>query len=118
MFTIIVEGMFIGSLALFAYMLGGDAAGSTMCFAVLSLSQLVHSMNMRSSHSLFKIGFFTNAKLLFSVLLCIALQCAVISLPTLQLIFKTTSLSAVQWFIVAVLALLPVPLVELEKRAK
>lgn len=118
MFTIIVEGMFIGSLALFAYMLGGDATGSTMCFAVLSLSQLVHSMNMRSSHSLFKIGFFTNAKLLFSVLLCIALQCAVISLPTLQLIFKTTSLSAVQWFIVAVLALLPVPLVELEKRAR
>ena len=68
MFTIIVEGMFIGSLALFAYMLGGDAAGSTMCFAVLSLSQLIHSLNMRSStHSIFQIGFFTNKKLLFSV---------------------------------------------------
>lgn len=117
-FTIIVEGMFIGSLALFAYMLGGDAAGRTMCFAVLSLSQLVHSLNMRSSHSLFRIGFFSNAKLLFSVILCIALQCAVITLPTLQLIFKTTGLTATQWLIVTVLSLLPIPLVELEKRAR
>lgn len=118
MFTIIVEGMFIGSLALFAYMLGGDSAGRTMCFAVLSLSQLVHSLNMRSSESLFKIGFFSNMKLLFSVILCIALQCAVITLPALQLIFQTTSLTGMQWLMVAVLSLLPVPLVELEKRAR
>lgn len=117
MFTIIVEGMFIGSLALFAYMLGGDQAGSTMCFAVLSLSQLVHSLNMRSSSSLFQIGFFSNKKLLFSVLLCIAMQCAVITLPALQIIFKTTPLTNMQWLMVAVLALLPIPLVELEKRA-
>lgn len=118
MFTIIVEGMFIGSLALYAYMLGGDAAGRTMCFAVLSLSQLVHSMNMRSSHSLFRIGFFTNKKLLFSVILCIAMQCAVITLPTLQIIFKTTALSGIQWLMVIVLSLLPIPLVELEKRRR
>ncbi len=118
MFTIIVEGMFIGSLALFAYMLGGDTAGSTMCFAVLSLSQLIHSLNMRSStHSIFQIGFFTNKKLLFSVIFCIALQCAAISVPTLQMIFHTTSLSVSQWILVGILALMPVPLVELEKRA-
>ncbi len=116
MFTIAVEGMFIGSLALFAYMLGGDHSGSTMCFAVLSLSQLVHSLNMRSDHSLFQIGFFRNKKPLFSVVLCIVIQCAVITIPTLQIIFSTTPLTAVQWFIVAILALLPIPLVELEKR--
>ncbi len=104
MFTIIVEGMFIGSLALFAYMLGGDSAGRTMCFAVLSLSQLVHSLNMRSSHSLFQIGFFSNGKLLFSVILCIAMQCAVIMLPALQLIFKTTALTGLQWLMVVVLS--------------
>lgn len=116
-FTILVEGMFIGSLALFAYMLGQDKAGSTMCFAVLSLSQLVHSLNMRSaSHSLFKIGFFTNKKLLFSVILCIVLQCSVITVPALQLIFHTTSLTRLQWFLVGILSLMPIPLVELEKR--
>ena len=40
-FQMVLEGMFIGSLALFAYTSGN----STMCFAVLSLSQLVHSFN-------------------------------------------------------------------------
>ena len=46
-FQMVLEGMFIGSLALFAYTSGN----STMCFAVLSLSQLVHSFNMRDRDS-------------------------------------------------------------------
>ncbi len=111
-FRMAVEGMFIGSLALFAYVAGN----STMCFAVLSLSQLVHSFNMRSSRSLADIGFFGNKKLFFSVLLCIILQCSVITVPALQEIFHTATLSAMQWGMVIVLSLLPIPLVELEKR--
>ena len=111
-FQMIVEGMFIGSLALFAY----TAGNSTMCFAVLSLSQLVHSFNMRSSHSLTETGLFSNKKLFFSVLLCAALQCCVITLPVLQGIFHTVPLTAAQWGMVTVLSLLPIPLVELEKR--
>lgn len=111
-FRMAVEGMFIGSLALFAYVAGN----STMCFAVLSLSQLVHSFNMRSSRSLTDIGFFGNKKLFFSVLLCIILQCSVITVPALQEIFHTAALSAMQWGMVIVLSLLPIPLVELEKR--
>lgn len=111
-FQIVVEGMFIGSLALFAYVAGN----STMCFAVLSLSQLVHSFNMRSQHSLMDIGFTGNKKLLFSVLLCMLLQCSVITIPALQNIFHTTALSGSQWAMVAILSLLPIPLVELEKR--
>lgn len=111
-FQMIVEGMFIGSLALVAY----AAGNSTMCFAVLSLSQLVHSFNMRSRHSLTEIGLFGNKKLFFSVLLCIALQCSVIMVPVLQGVFHTVSLNAMQWGMVGVLSLLPIPLVELEKR--
>ena len=61
-FQMVLEGMFIGSLALFAYTSGN----STMCFAVLSLSQLVHSFNMRSEHSLLETGILGNKKLLFS----------------------------------------------------
>ncbi len=118
MFKIVIEGMFIGSLALFAYMYGGKTAGSTMCFAVLSLSQLVHSLNMRSRHSLFHIGFFRNIKLIFSVLLCILIQCAAITFAPLQAVFHTISLTGSQWFVVALLSLLPIPLVELEKRGR
>ncbi len=86
-----------------------------MCFGVLSLSQLIHSFNMRSSHSLTEIGILGNKKLLFSALFCIFLQCSVMTLPTLQNIFHTTTLSAMQWGMVIVLSLLPIPLVELEK---
>ena len=113
-FQMIVEGMFIGSLALFAYATGG----STMCFAVLSLSQLVHSFNMRSEHSLLETGIMGNRKLLLSVVLCIALQCCVISIPALQSIFHTTPLCLREWVVVGILSLLPIPLVELSKRLR
>lgn len=113
-FQMVIEGMFIGSLALFAY----SSGGSTMCFAVLSLSQLVHSFNLRSDHSLLKTGFRENRKLLVSVLFCITLQCCVISVPALQNIFHTTALCAREWVVVAILSLLPIPLVELSKRLR
>ena len=110
-FQMIIEGLFIGSLALIAYIAGN----STMCFAVLSLSQLVHSFNMRSHHSLTEIGLSGNRKLLFSVIFCIILQCSVIAVPALQNIFHTETLTVMQWGMVITLSLLPIPLVELEK---
>ncbi|MGN1205684.1 MAG: cation-translocating P-type ATPase [Eubacterium sp.] len=121
MFRIFVEGMLIGSLALFSYLFGcktgGEGVGSTMCFAVLSLSQLVHSFNMRSaSESLFHMGILGNRKLAISSFLCIALQCAVVTCAPLQFIFHTVPLSPVHWGMVAALSLMPIPLVELEKR--
>ena len=85
-FQMVLEGMFIGSLALFAYTSGN----STMCFAVLSLSQLVHSFNMRSEHSLLETGILGNKKLLFSVLFCIVLQCLVICMPVLYFPYSVT----------------------------
>ena len=42
---------------------GSLEAGQTMAFMVLSLTQIVQAFNMRSEHSLFKIGVFTNHKL-------------------------------------------------------
>lgn len=111
LFEIITQGMFLGSLALTAYLIGG----STMCFAVLSLSQLVHSFNLRSHHSLLETGLFGNKKLVLSFLLCATLQCLVVALAPLQSIFHTQSLSGLQWAIVWLLSLLPVVLVELQK---
>ena len=111
-FQMVLEGMFIGSLALFAYTSGN----STMCFAVLSLSQLVHSFNMRSEHSLLETGILGNKKLLFSVLFCIVLQCLVICVPVLQPIFHTQSLNPREWVVVGILSLMPIPLMEISKR--
>lgn len=65
---IFLQGAMFAIITLAAYYLGftitGEIAGGrTMAFIVLAMSQVVHSFNMRSDHSLFSIGFFTNSKL-------------------------------------------------------
>lgn len=121
-FQIIIEGFMIGSLALLAYVLGCKGLpfsslilGRTMCFAVLSLSQLFHSFNIRSEHSIFKIGIFTNSRLVFSFVICTILQVSVISIPALAQIFNVIPLLPYQWGLVFILAAMPVFFVELQK---
>lgn len=115
----------IGSLALLAYTIGRvffdyspeiPMIGRTMAFAVLSFSQLVHTFNMRSEKSLFQIGFFSNRKLLLAALTCVILQASVIVIPPLSQVFKTQMLSPLQWLIVCGLSVVPLLVVEVEKR--
>ncbi len=124
-YNMAVEGCMIGSLALLAYTIGRvffdyspeiPMIGRTMAFAVLSFSQLVHTFNMRSEESLFRIGFFSNRKLVLAALTCVVLQAAVIVVPPLAQVFKTQMLSPVQWLIVGGLSLVPLLVVEVEKR--
>ena len=111
-FKILFEGTMIGMLALIAYIIGGQ----TMCFAVLSLSQLFHAFNMRSEHSIFKIGVFGNHQMVLSFLVCTFMQVAVISFERLATIFKVTPLSIGSWIIVFLLSIVPIVVVELEKK--
>ncbi|HIU67061.1 MAG TPA: cation transporting ATPase C-terminal domain-containing protein, partial [Candidatus Caccomorpha excrementavium] len=85
-------------------------------FAVLSLSQLFHAFNMRSAHSLFRIGTFTNRKLCLAFLLCAFLQIAVISVPSLADIFRVVPLTPLQWLITFILSALPIGIIELQKK--
>jgi Ca2+-transporting ATPase len=71
-----------------------DASWGTFVFTVLTLSQMGNAMAVRSSRdSLFKIGLFSNPAMIASVGLTLALQLAVIYVPFLQRIFRTTALS-------------------------
>ena len=117
-FKIAFEGAMIGGISLLAYVLGNRFfhAGSTMTFAVLSLSQLVHAFHMRSDHPLAEIGFFTNPKLLLSFVICAFLQISVITFPFAAKIFSVTPLSRSAWCVVAILSLMPLPIVEMQKR--
>ena len=120
---IAVEGMMIGMLALLAFGIGhiyfdGEKTytiGRTMAFAVLSLSQLVHAFNMRTEHSLFRISLGSNPVLLGAFFIGCALQIGVIMIEPLAVIFKVCPLQPTEWLIVAALALVPLPVVELEK---
>lgn len=129
-FKIIAEGIMIGALALSAFLIGYKVydgtnlaytgvpyIGRTMCFAVLSLSQLFHSFNMRSEHSLFHVGIFTNMKLVISFIICTFMQIIVITYRPLATVFKVTPLTLEQWIIVFLLAMLPITIIELQKKA-
>ena len=120
---IALEGCMIGMLALIAFGIGHiyfDVAeqhiiGRTMAFAVLSISQLVHAFNMRTEHSLFSIPLFGNVYLVGAFVIGVAMQAGVIMIPVLSNIFKVQPLETMQWGIVALLAFVPIVVVELEK---
>ena len=123
-FSLAVEGCLVGALALLAYTLGrvffdvdpaNPTVGRTMAFCVLSLSQLVHSFNMRSEHSVLKLGLFSNRKLVAACGLCAFLMVSVVLFPPLAALFKTTALTLPQWLLVAALSLCPLLVVEGEK---
>ena len=123
-FAVAVEGCLVGALALLAYTIGraffdydpaAPAIGRTMAFCVLSLSQLVHSLNMRSEHSVLKLGLLSNRKLVAACGLCAFLMVSVVLFPPLSTLFQTTALTALQWLVVAALSLCPLLVVEGEK---
>jgi len=119
-YSIFVEGVMIGLLTLIAYSFGRNVFRSedvarSMAFAVLSLSQLVHAYNMRTSHSLFEEGMFTNRMMNLSFVICTAMQICVISVPRIAGVFKVTGLSIQQWAWVVILSVAPLVIIELEK---
>ena len=92
------------------------AVGRTMAFAVLSLSQLVHSYNMRSTGPVLGRGMFKNRGLNISFLICSAWMAGVVVFPQAAALFGSVPLTLTQWGIVAILALLPLPICEMQKR--
>ncbi len=131
------QGMLIGLLALIAYAIGsrflhpaGDGfwgclfatpthsnivLGETMAFAVLALSQLVHAFNVRSYHSLFRVGFHTNLYMVGAFLASLILMLVVLFVPVLQNVFDVTQMNVSAWGIVVGLALVPLVVVEIAK---
>ena len=90
-------GLLIGGLCLFTQawaMRDGSAHWQTMVFTVLTLSQMLHVLAIRSeSESLFTIGVASNRPLLAAVGLTFVLQMLLIYLPMFNAIFKTSPLS-------------------------
>ncbi|GHB68432.1 cation-translocating P-type ATPase [Persicitalea jodogahamensis] len=71
-----------------------DPKWQTMVFTVLALSQLGHSLAIRSDKvSLFKQGLLSNKQLTLAVAFTVLLQLAVIYVPFLQNMFHTQALS-------------------------
>ena len=113
---IILQGVMFGALSLIAYYLGEsmtglNEGGQTLAFMVLALSQVVQAFNMRSEHSLFKIGVFTNSTLNKAALVSILLVLLVLFTP-LSTVFGLIQLPSKMYLIGLGLILVPVLVME------
>lgn len=117
---VILQGVMFSALTLFGFRQGYRITGSidggrTMAFIILALTQVVHSFNMRSDHSLFKIGPFTNGKLNVSALISVLLIAFVVFIEPVANVFGLTRLPAGLYLEAAGLAFIPLPVLELTK---
>lgn len=116
---IVWVGLFIGgiSIAAMAWAISrGVEYWQTIVFTVLTVSQLFHTLAVRSeSVSLFRLGLFSNLPVVGAVLLTLILQMAVIYVPALNAIFHTQALPLFDLAVCLILSSLVLVAVEIEK---
>lgn len=137
---VILNGILIGVLTLFAFITGlcvytgansifsinfGDIStdalvhAQTMAFITLSISQLFHSLNLRSmKRSIFHVGLFSNKYLIGAIVIGIAIQAALVNLPVFNDLFEIHLLGLTDWLFIISISLLPVVINELVKAGK
>lgn len=117
---IILQGIMFTLLTLFAFRYGQKVTGQleggrTLAFWTLALCQVFHAFNMRSAHSLFKIGFFTNRKMNYAALISAVMVCLVTFIPPIASAFGLIMLSPVTYLIGLGLAMFPLVVMEISK---
>jgi len=114
------QGIMTGALTLTAYIIGKFVfndlvVAETMAFATLALVQLVHAFNVRTHHSLFRVGFFSNKYMNGAFLASLSLMLLVLFVPGLQGVFKVCPIPLDAWGIVAALSIAPLAIAEVIK---
>lgn len=117
---IILQGLMFGGLALGGFAIGKAIIGTleggrTLAFMTLALSQVLHAYNMRSEHSIFKIGVFSNKKLNIVTLISLALIALVLFVPSVVTAFGMTYLPYYAYLYSLALAIVPIIVMEISK---
>ena len=115
-----LQGCMFAILSLLAYQIGKSLygaveGGQTLAFMVLALSQVVQAFNMRSFHSIFRIGVFTNRKLNWAALFSLVLMALVLFIPPVAGAFGLVALSPVLYLIGLGLSIAPLVVMEIAK---
>ena len=118
-FRVVLQGIMFAALTLIGFKVGENVTGTleggqTLAFMVLALSQVVQAFNMRSEHSLFKIGMFKNHKLNWAALASTLLVALVLFTP-LKTAFGLVTLPAELYLLGVGLILVPLVAMELSK---
>lgn len=116
---VVLQGFMFAIITLIGYKVGENvtntiAGGQTLAFMVLALSQIVQAYNMRSEHSLFKIGPFSNRKLNLAALASLALMALVLFTP-MRIAFQLVILPWQLYLLGIGLILVPLVIMELAK---
>ena len=116
---IMIEGAMLGMFTLLAFSIGNRLysveVGRTMAFLTLGILELVHSFNIKSEESIFKIGVFENKYLIGALVLGVILQVIVVVISPLAQIFSLVPLTGIQWLYTVLIAIAPIPIVEIQK---
>ena len=116
---IIIEGAMLGMFTLLAFSIGNRLysveVGRTMAFLTLGILELVHSFNIKSEESIFKIGVFENKYLVGALVLGVILQVVVVVVSPLAQVFSLVPLTGMQWLYTILIAVAPIPIVEIQK---
>lgn len=116
---IIIEGAMLGMFTLLAFSIGNRLysveVGRTMAFLTLGILELVHSFNIKSEESIFKIGVLENKYLVGALVLGVILQVIVVIVSPLAQIFSLVPLTGIQWLYTVLIAIAPIPIVEIQK---
>jgi Ca2+-transporting ATPase len=119
---IVYQGAMVGALSLTAFIIGSKTSievGRTMAFAVLALSQLEHSLNVRSNtQSIFKIGILSNIKLIGAIGVSALLMACVLLIKPIAALFQVAQLTGSQWLTIGLLSITPIVIVEIMKLLK
>ncbi len=137
-FTLLFNGILIGVLTLIAFIYGVHTYGDpnvtlttigsnpvalmhaqTLAFVVLSGTQLVHALNMRSeSKSIFKLGIFSNMYMIGAIVIGAILQLDVIYIAPIAEVFNVVPLTLKDWGLVLLLSLVVLVVNEILKLFK
>ena len=117
---IILEGTMIGVLTLVAFSIGNKyytlEVARTMAFLSIGFLELIHSINVKNEKSIFETGLFENKYLVGSFVLGIFVQTIVVVVPAFAKVFEVVPLSLTQWIITIAISILPIPVIELQKK--
>ncbi len=109
----------IGTTYTFSRALAQDYAldhARTVALTTIVLFQLFNVFNVRSeSLSIFRMSLLSNPFLFFSVIASIMAQIAIVYVPAFQMIFRTAPLNLYDWFFAAIMAVVVLAAVEVEK---
>ena len=117
---IILEGTMIGVLTLVAFSIGNKyytlEVARTMAFLSIGFLELIHSINVKNEKSIFETGLFENKYLVGSFVLGIFVQAIVVVVPAFAKVFEVVPLNLTQWIITIAISILPIPVIELQKK--